>query len=579
MPDFESPAAAASRRALDAMYACLNEGKSFRLEAGAGAGKTYSLIKALQFLIARDGQALPKHSQQIACITFTNVAKDEIAARTDRSPLIFCETNHAFCWSLISGFQKPLRSLVEALPTWKDRIEETGGSLGKRAIEYSLGHRSIRDDRVSLHHDDVLPLTISLMEHPKFRRMITDRFPIILVDEYQDTDKDWVEAIKIHFLGQPKAPLFGFFGDHWQKIYGGGCGKLEHPAVTEIGKEANFRSVKTVVDCLNRMRPELKQFVEDPTAPGQVRVFHTNDWQGQRQKGGHWGGDLPSDVGHETLVRVQATLEQDGWDLSVDSTKILMLTHRLLASEQGYSSLPATFRYNEAFTKKEHPHIAFFVDELEPACDAFTARKFGVMFEALGGGTPLIRSHADKAAWSAAMTQLLALRENGTVGQIIDHLLAQKRPRLPNAVEKREQELRAFDKSAGEEMPPALEELEKLREVPYAEIKALRKYLDGHSPFETKHGVKGAQFENVLVVIGRGWNQYNFGEMLELAGAQAVPAAKEVAYERNRNLFYVACSRPKTRLALLFTQQLSPQALGTLQNWFGAETISSAPAA
>jgi len=579
MPDVESPAAAASRRALEAMYACLNEGKSFRLEAGAGAGKTYSLIKALQFLIARDGQALPKHSQQIACITFTNVAKDEIAARTDRSPLIFCETNHAFCWSLISGFQKPLRSLVEALPAWKDRIEEAGGGLGKRAIEYSLGHRSIRDDRVSLHHDDVLPLTISLMEHPKFRRMITDRFPIILVDEYQDTDKDWVEAIKTHFLGQPEAPLFGFFGDHWQKIYGGGCGKLEHPAVTEIGKEANFRSVKTVVDCLNRMRPELRQFVEDPKAPGQVRVFHTNDWQGQRQKGGHWGGDLPSDVGHETLVRVQAALEQDGWDLSVGSTKILMLTHRLLASEQGYSSLPATFRYNEAFTKKEHPHIAFFVDEIEPACDAFTARKFGAMFEALGGGTPLIRSHAEKASWSTAMTQLLALRENGTVGQIIDHLLSQKRPRLPDAVEKRERELRVFDKSAGEEMPPALGELEKLREVPYAEIKALRKYLDGHSPFETKHGVKGAQFENVLVVIGRGWNQYNFGEMLELAGAQAVPAAKEVAYERNRNLFYVACSRPKTRLALLFTQQLSPQALATLESWFGTDSISSAPAA
>ena len=83
----------------------------------------------------------------------------------------------------------------------------------------------------------------------------------------------------------------------------------------------------------------------------------------------------------------------------------------------------------------------------------------------------------------------------------------------------------------------------------------------------------------MLVVIGRGWNQYNFGEMLELAGAQAVPAAKEAAYERNRNLFYVACSRPKTRLALLFTQQLSPQALATLAGWFGADTISSAPAA
>lgn len=76
-------------------------------------------------------------------------------------------------------------------------------------------------------------------------------------------------------------------------------------------------------------------------------------------------------------------------------------------------------------------------------------------------------------------------------------------------------------------MPAALEELEKLRAVPYVEIKALRKYLDGHSPFETKHGVKGASLRMCLRRwVGRGWNQYNFGEMLELAGAQAVPAAK-----------------------------------------------------
>ena len=64
-----------------------------------------------------------------------------------------------------------------------------------------------------------------------------------------------------------------------------------------------------------------------------------------------------------------------------------------------------------------------------------------------------------------------------------------------------------------------------------------------------------------------------------LAGAQAVPVAKETAYERNRNLFYVACSRPKSRLALLFTQQLSSQALATLEGWFGAETISPTPTA
>lgn len=577
MPEVGSPAEAASRRALEAMYACLEAGKSFRLEAGAGAGKTYSLIKALRFLIKRNKDIFLKRGQQIACITFTNVAKDEIAARTDRSPLVFCETNHAFCWSLINGFQKPLRALVEAMPAWKEKIEEVGGSVGKRAIEYSLGHRSIRDDHVSIHHDDVLPLTISLMAHEKFRRMIADRFPIILVDEYQDTDNDWVEAIKAHFLGQFGAPLFGFFGDHWQKIYGGGCGKLEHASVTEIGKEANFRSVKVIVDSLNRMRPELQQFVEDPQAEGQVHVFHTNNWQGQRQKGAHWSGDLPSADAQLTLERVKVALQQYGWSMSPSHTKILMLTHRLLASQQGYSNLAATFRFNDAFTKKEHDHIAFFVDQLEPACDAFLNRKYGAMFEALGGTAPQMRSHSDKVRWHDAMTQLLAIREGGNVGQVVEHLLAQRRPRLPDAVEKRERELRNFDKAAGIQMPRVLEELEKLRDVAYSEVKALRRYLNGHSPFETKHGVKGAEFENVLIVVGRGWNQYNFGEMLELAGARAVPPVKEEAFERNRNLFYVACSRPKKRLAILFTQLLAPGAMATLENWFGADAVTLAP--
>ncbi|MEG0868912.1 MAG: UvrD-helicase domain-containing protein [Hafnia sp.] len=577
MSEINSPAEAASQRALESMYTCLSEGQSFRLEAGAGAGKTYSLIKALRFLIERNKDLFEKRSQQIACITFTNVAKDEIVARTDRSPIVFCDTNHAFCWSLISSFQKPLRELIETMPAWIEKLEEVGGSLGNRSVEYNLGHRSIRDHRITLHHDDVLSLTISLMEHEKFRRVIAERFPIILVDEYQDTDKNWIEAIKRHFLGQTRAPLFGFFGDHWQKIYGGGCGKLEHQDVVEIGKEANFRSDKIIVDALNRMRPELPQCVKDPEATGLVRVFHTNNWQGVRQKGVHWSGDLPLSEGQATLERVKTTLQQDGWDFSPNHTKILMLTHRLLANQQGYSNIVATFKYNESFTKKEHEHIAFFVDKLEPACDAFAARKYGEMFNALGGTIPLLRRHSDKVSWHNVMTQLLVLRETGTICEVIEFIRAQRKPRLPDKVEKLELELLHFDRTADVEMPRRLKELEKLKNISYSEVRSLRRYLDGHSPFETKHGVKGAEFENVLVVVGRGWNQYNFGEMLEFAGAQMIPADKQDSFERNRNLFYVACSRPQRRLAILFTQALSPAALATLGNWFGADTIIPAP--
>ena len=113
-----------------------------------------------------------------------------------------------------------------------------------------------------------------------------------------------------------------------------------------------------------------------------------------------------------------------------------------------------------------------------------------------------------------------------------------------------------------------------LHGTPYSEVQALCRYLDGHSPFETKHGVKGAQFENVLVVVGRGWSKYNFGEMLENASRPTVPANRQEKFERNRNLFYVACSRPQIRLALLFTQEISAPASATLRNWFGADSIT-----
>lgn len=462
-----------------------------------------------------------------------------------------------------------------------EKIEEKGG-LGERVVEYTLGYRGIKDDRVSIHHDDVLLLTIWLMENVKFRWIITDKYPVILIDEYQDTDAGWINSIKTHFLGQPGSPQFGFFGDHWQKIYGNGCGKLEHADLTVIGKKANFRSVSTIVDCLNRMRPELPQFVVDPDEAGSVQIFHTNNWQGIRQTGNHRGGDLPSEVSHTALISVKDLLTQQGWDLSSAKTKILMLTHRVLANEQGYNSLPGIFRFNEAFAKKEHGHIAFFVDNLEPAWEAFDNGKYGEMFTALdrnlpaGRNLPAIRSQADKVRWSAAMDTLKNLRTNGTVGDVIEHLRETRRPRLPESVAQRERELERFDRDAGEEMPRALSELDALHAVPYQEIIALAHYLDGHSPFETKHGVKGAEFENVIVVVGRGWNRYNFNEMLELAqDVGEIPANRQEAFERNRNLFYVTCSRSKKRLAVLFTQKLSSRAMQTVQKWFGAEAVKA----
>ena len=567
-----SPAEEAGKRALDEVYESIERGQSFKLEAGAGAGKTYSLAEALKFLIKREGNLLRRLNQRIACITFTNVAKDQIDARTDRNPLIYCDTIHGFCWSVISGFQRHLRTLLPEIDIWEERLNDAGG-VGIRKIDYSLGYREIADDKISIHHDDVLVLKVKLLAYEKFRLLLTHRYPIILIDEYQDTDTGWVDAIKKHFLGQENAPLFGFFGDHWQKIYGNGCGQLIHPDLIEIGKEANFRSVSAVVDCLNHMRPELPQFVVDPKVSGEVYVFHTNNWRGKRRTGVHYGGDLPVEAVSTALDSVKQRLTECGWDFSAMQTKILMLTHRALAAQQGYNALPTVFRNNDSFTKKEQPHIAFFVNQLEPACRAFAEKKYGKMFEALGVNKKYILEITDKNRWVKSMNRLLKLRDEGTVAEVVSHLRKTRLPQLPDSVEHLEKQLGTFNQKSGEEMPRPLTELSKLHPVDYQEIISLTGYLEGHSPFETKHGVKGAEFENVLVVIGRGWNHYDFGKMLALAQKGTIPDTERDMFERNRNLFYVTCSRSKKRLALLFTQEISEDAMRTVETWFGAVNI------
>lgn len=571
-----NPAEQASEAALARIRKCLAEGKSFLLEAGAGAGKTYSLIETLKHLIAEKGTELVSNYQQVACITYTNVAADEIMARTDSHPAIHSSTIHHFCWSLIKDFQPYLREKLPEIDKWPEKLEEAGG-ISNQEVIYDLGYRKIDDKQITLHHDDILSFMVMILNEPKFQSLFAKRYPILFIDEYQDTEADFAETLKTCFLNTGTGPLIGFFGDHWQKIYGSGCGKIEHPNLEVIGKEANFRSAPVIVNSLNNMRPALPQQVRDPNATGTISIFHTNDWQGTRQTGGHWGGDLPPEDAHDYLENLTARLQGEGWEFSPDKTKILMLTHNVLATEQGYRNLSAIFRYNDSFIKKEDRHIAFMVDMLEPVCAAYANRHYGEMFSLLGRRTPLMSSHQNKEEWKRDMDTLLTLRENGTIGEVIDHLLRTRRPRLPEGIENKERRLQEWLQKAPEEREEShsLSELNNLRGIAYSEVIALANFLNDSTPFNTKHGVKGAEFENVLVVCGRGWNLYDFNKFLEWENV-GIPAGKQDSYERNRNLFYVACSRPKKRLCMLFTQKLSAAAITTLEEWFGNDTIQAA---
>lgn len=571
-----SPAENASIECITKVYNAIDEKRHFLVEAGAGAGKTYTLIKSLKRLINKYDIEYLKTSKKIACITYTNVAKDEIRSRTDNHPIVLADTIHAFAWEAMKNFQKGLRDrMTELGDRWQQRIEEAGGIKLQKVI-YSLGYPKITDDEIFLHHNDVIKLFTSLLYDNKFKKVFTSKYPIILIDEYQDTNTALAEALVSNFIEIDSNIILGFFGDHWQKIYGSeSCGFI---STTEgrmeiIGKQANFRSDKNIVAVLNAMRPQLKQLEYDPESEGEVVVYHSNNWRGERRTGAHWNGDLPEHVAHDYLEWTKKELNEKGWNINSDSTKILMLTNNVLASEQGYQNVANVFSDSDDYLKKNNDYMSFLIDVVEIGADEFQNKKYGKMIHSFNIGTPKIRKHEDKKVWFEDMTNLLSLRQTGTVGVVLDLLKVTKKPRLPKKIEEKEfrfDQIMAMDENEVEDVDRSFaEKIESIRSIPYSEIANVTKYIDDKTLYSTKHGVKGAEFENVIVVLGRGWNQYNWNQFLEWIQAGNVPAARQDTFERNRNLFYVACSRPKKRLCLLFTQLLSTEALEGLNKIFG----------
>ena len=54
----------------------LREGHSFRVEAGAGSGKTYSLNRVIEWIQENMWSKYSRKKQNVACITYTNAAVD-----------------------------------------------------------------------------------------------------------------------------------------------------------------------------------------------------------------------------------------------------------------------------------------------------------------------------------------------------------------------------------------------------------------------------------------------------------------------------------------------------------------------
>ena len=542
----------------------LKSGHSFRVEAGAGSGKTYSLNRVIEWIQANKRSDYSRKKQNVVCITYTNAAVDVIAERLAKDSFILPSTIHSFAWNAIKQYQSVL---IEAVTTNPDFLPDEGDFYKVTKVDYNLGHRYKENGIQYLYHDDVLKLFCLLLDNAKFRRVFADKYPLILIDEYQDSYKPIIDRFVDHFIAKGSGPQFGFFGDAWQTIYQSNkaCGAIEHDNIDVIKKNSNFRSAPRIVQLLNDIRPDLPQKSAIDAFDGEVVLITCEDYTGTRRTDRNFKGELPPEVLKARLDEIEAKIKRD--TPNDESLKILMITHKVLATQQGYEQLLDVL--GDGLRNKEDPFLLFFMNTVEPVYKALCTSNTQLLFDTLDIKRYPITKKSEKVKWQELREQLAEARTK----KAIDVLELVCQTELIPMPPKLDGYYRLYH-DAPETMYIAETTIRSFLELEYTQFLAAIDFLYPEAVFSTEHGVKGEEYDNVVFVVSKGWNQYQFETYAPMiTGHSAIPKGKEASFERNRNLFYVCCSRPRKRLFFFVTVPVDPVFRAFLTTLVGEDKI------
>lgn len=513
------------------------QGKNFRVEAGAGSGKTYSLNRVIEWIQDNKWNEYRRKNQNVVCITYTNAAVDVIAERLADDSFILPSTIHSFAWNVIKQYQSFLLKVIKENENLWPREGDFSDIV---EVQYTLGYRYQENGTLYLFHDDVMILFSTLLDNAKFRRIFSDKFPLILIDEYQDSFKPIMDKFIEYFIAQGVGPQFGFFGDAWQTIYQSNkaCGLIEHENIVEIKKVSNFRSAPKIVEMLNEIRPELPQLSAIDDFEGEVMVVTCDDYTGERRTDRNFKGDLPVEELKNRLENLIFHIKNNHIPDS-ENLKILMISHKVLASQQGYEKLLDILA--NGLRDKEDIFLLFFMEMLEPIYKALETADMQLLFDTLKVKRYPITKKNEKTKWGKLQEQLMYVRAQRTIDVlkvVIDsHLIP-----IP-------QNILAYYEMyfTTPELTYSNTTIKEFLDLEYGQFLSAINFLYPQAEFSTEHGVKGEEYDNVIFVISKGWNQYQFETYAPMI-KNGYTSDKEAAYIRNRNLFYVCCSRPKKRL-------------------------------
>lgn len=572
---------------------------SFVVTAGAGSGKTTSLIKAIDRVIVEHGAAMLMKKQRIACITYTEVAANEIRKDVNAETLVHVSTIHSFYWTIIRGFQadikvwlrgdlqRRLEALVDDANSFGPRVRQNTRDNNKRDQERFTKYLEQIEDVILfrygigsnyskgiLGHEDIIQMASYLFKiRPLFRKLVALNYPFIFIDESQDTFEEVVESFRLVEKEMRGLVCIGFFGDPMQKIYLRGAGSIElEDGWKDIKKSENFRCAQKILHVANAIRAQGDGLKQERGLCEEV------DGKMQLVEGSARIFILPNTMNrNEALSKVRAwsaTADGDeGWAVPELAVKILVIVHRIAAKRLGWEDIFAALSEKAPDSVKQglldgtgwpvQPFLGFVLPLV-------AAMKDGNEFEAMNilrarCSRLDVSSFAEKNAAQllrevrSAKLELVRMMsdETCTIRDVANHLRDTGLFGLDERFE-RVLALQAPAEAVGglPSDPPVL----KFLECPAQQLMAYGQYVSEGSPFATQHGVKGAQFDRVLVVMDEEENDYRLYDYEKVLGdTQASVADREAfangednTWSRTLRLLYVCCTRAKRGLALVF---------------------------
>ena len=611
----------------------LEKPKSFFLYAGAGSGKTRSLVEAIRTVCREQGRRLSQTGQKIGVITYTNAACDEIKQRLEFDPRVEVSTIHSFAWSLIAGYDIDIRQWLAA-KLLRDVAEleeaQAKGRAGSKAAAdraRSIESKQRRHDRLdattrfvysptgdnraldALSHAEVIAMTADFLSaKPGLRRLLVTRFPILLIDESQDTNRRLMDVLLDVEAAYRDTFCLGLFGDMMQRIYADGKDRLAE-AIPESWarprKRMNHRCPKRLIEFINRIRRDEdreEQVPRSDASAGVVRLFV-----------------VPQATADKTAVeaaiatRMAEITGDQNWAAGSDAIKTLALEHLMSARRFGFEAFFAPLysveRIRTSFLQGTGAGIGLFTREIIPLVTALRAKDRFAAAAIVRRTSPLLERKAleeagDKQAdilgeARAACDGLLALVSGDgkpSARTVLGYVAETRLFTIPDVLAPfaTPDEVAPVADAGGEADDLAGEEEEvdlkselggwrQALEAPFDQIEKYDRYVQGVSQFDTHQGVKGLEFPRVMVIVSdeeaRGflfaYDKLFGAKEKSKSDLENEAAGKETTIDRTRRLFYVTCSRAEESLAVVYyaaDPALARDAINS-QGWFEPDEI------